>query len=54
MSDALRGALVALVNTGGLLLIAFHIALTDAQLATIQAFVNALCVVWMVARHKAA
>lgn len=54
MTDALRGAIVALVNAGGAMLIAFHVALTDAQLAAVGAFVNAVMVVWLLARHKQA
>lgn len=52
MTDALRGAIVALVNAAGALVIAFHVALTDTQLAAISALVNAMLVVWLLARHK--
>lgn len=54
MTDALRGAIVALVNAAGAMLIAFHVALSDAQLAAIGGFVNACCIVWLIARHKKA
>jgi hypothetical protein len=54
MTDALRGALVALVNTVGAMLVAFHVVLSDAQIASVGGFVNAAGVVWLVYRHRTA
>lgn len=51
MTNALRGAIAALVNAVGGTLIAFHVALSDAQLASIGAVVNAVLIVYMLARH---
>lgn len=51
MSNALRGAIVALVNAVGAMLIAFHVALTDAQLASVGTVVNLGLLVYMLARH---
>lgn len=52
MTNALRGALVALVNAVGAMLIAFHVALTDAQLASIGLVIDLVLVVYMLARHS--
>lgn len=52
MTDALRAAVVALVNAAGALLIAFNVVLTTEQLAAVGAFVNVLLVVVALARHQ--
>jgi hypothetical protein len=51
VTNALRGAIIALVNAIGTLLIAFHVALTTDQLAALGTVANCALLVWMLARH---
>lgn len=53
MTDATKGAVIALVNTLLLLLAAFNVPVTDKQTVAIGAFVNAALTVWVVATRKA-
>lgn len=52
MTDALKGALIALANAAMAMLQEFGVPLTDGQQAAIIGLVNAVLLVYMLAQHK--
>jgi hypothetical protein len=52
LSNATKGAIILVVNSGLALLVSFGVNLTDAQQASILGFANALLGLWLLLTYQ--
>lgn len=52
MTNATKANLIAVINTGLILLLAFGVSISDAQMAGIMGFVNAALVLFVGVTYK--